>query len=204
MHATVSFSSLRADDFSEEIAVLLRENKQRSITFAPETGTDSLRNRIGKKLSNNTLLEAVRCACEFGIRKFRFYFMYGLPGEREEDIDGIIELVEKTLKLLQGTGCSLHLSINPFIPKRGTSFAHAHLFHKEYYKEVQKRLSEGFKDKEKISFRYESLRFLYTHAILSAGGRATGISLYRAFVGQSLTGFERHAGEVLIHGYNDE
>lgn len=204
LHATVSFSSLRADDFSEEIAVLLRENNQRSITFAPETGTDSLRNRIGKKLSNNTLLEAVRCAFEFGIRKFRFYFMYGLPGEREEDIDGIIELVEKTLKLLKGTECSLHLSINPFIPKRGTPFAHTHLFHKEYYKEVQKRLSEDLKDKEKLSFRYESLRFLYTHAILSAGGRETGITLYRAFAGHSLTGFERHAGEVLIHGYKDE
>jgi radical SAM superfamily enzyme YgiQ (UPF0313 family) len=204
LDATVSFSSLRADDFSDEIAVLLGKNKQRSLTFAPETGTDSLRSRIGKNLSNHTILESVRRACEFGIRKFRFYFMYGLPGEREEDIDGIIELVRKTLKLFKGAGYSLHLSINPFIPKRGTSFAHAHLFHKDYYKEVQKRLSEGLKNKEKISFRYESLRFLYTHAILSTGGRETGVSLYRAFTGQSFADFERHAERVLVHGYKEE
>lgn len=198
----VSFSSLRADDFNEETARLLSKNKQNTLTFAPEAGSNRLRNRIGKNLTNENLIDAVSIAIEYGIKKFRYYFMYGLPEETARDIRAITALVNKTAELFKKSGGSLHLSINPFIPKKGTPLENQYIYPVNYYMEMQKILNDELKNVKSVTVRFESLRYLYIHALLSIGDGNTGFSLYSAFIKQSLTDFGKYAGNILAHELN--
>jgi radical SAM superfamily enzyme YgiQ (UPF0313 family) len=196
MGLSVSFSSLRADCFPREVAELLKRNKQKTLTFAPETGKDGLRRKIGKDLTNAQLFEAVILALEYGIKHFRYYFMYGLPWESEEDITAIIELVKETLVLLGGSGCTLHLSINPFIPKKGTPLHALRLSPMTYYSRVQQFLMGEFKKMKNVTYRFESLRMFFTQALLSTGNRETGLLLYRTYTENNLQAFARFGESV--------
>jgi radical SAM superfamily enzyme YgiQ (UPF0313 family) len=202
MGLSVSFSSLRADRFTNEVAELLKRNKQTTLTFAPETGEDGLRRKIGKDLTNVQLLEAVILAMEYGIKHFRYYFMYGLPWEKEEDIEAIIALVKETLVLFDRSGCSLHISINPFIPKKGTPLDARHLYPMYYYSRVQQVLEDELKKMKNVTVRFESLRMLFTQALLSTGSRETGLLLYRTFLENDLQAFARF-GEKMLSGHGD-
>jgi radical SAM superfamily enzyme YgiQ (UPF0313 family) len=173
--AVVSFSSLRADDFDERIASLLEKNGQSSLTFAPETGSPRLRELIGKGMEGERLLEAVSTALRHGVRHFRYYLMYGLPGETEEDVRLTAELVVETLGLLEARpGTSLHLSVNPFVPKKGTPFESERIHPPAYYREAGGRLSgllaETGAPPKTLSIKFESLRLLPLHVLLSLGG----------------------------------
>jgi radical SAM superfamily enzyme YgiQ (UPF0313 family) len=183
--AVVSFSSLRSDDFDERIASLLEKNGQSSLTFAPETGSPRLRKLIGKGMEGEEVLDAVSTALRHGVRHFRYYLMYGLPGETEEDVRLSADLVSETLKLLRAShGASLHLSVNPFVPKRGTHFESAGIHPRAYYREVKGLLSGllaqlGAPPKT-LSVRFESLRLLPHHVFLSLGGAEAASALGEA------------------------
>ncbi len=199
MGMSVSFSSLRADHFTKEVAELLKCNKQKTLTFAPETGEDGLRRKIGKDLTNVQLFEAVILALEYGIKHFRYYFMYGLPWEKDEDIKAIIELVKETLVLFDRSGCSLHLSINPFVPKKGTPLDARQLYPVNYYSRVKQFLEDELKKMKNVTARFESLRMLFTQALLSTGNRETGLLLYKTFMKNNLQAFTRF-GENMLSG----
>lgn len=197
---SVSFSSLRADQFSDEIARLLQRNRQKTVTFAPETGEEGLRRRIGKTLSNDELLDGVSRALAHGIKKFRYYFMYGLPGETPQDALTIVSLVNATVELFTLPGCMLHLSINPFIPKRGTPLEKQRLHPLKYYMDVQRLLKEKLKDICSVTLRFESMKYIYVHSLLSIGDRETAFVLYRMISDHSLSDFARYAEELLTNG----
>jgi len=196
MDFQVSFSSLRADMFNQDLAELLVLNKQKSITFAPETGSDELRKRIGKSLKNEELIDAVALAVEKGIRKFRYYIMYGLPGEKEKDIRCTLELVKKTISLFRFPDCSLHLSINPFVPKKSTPLAGEGIFTRSYYSNIRKELIQGLKSIKKVHVKFESLRLFYIQVLLSTGDRETGELLYSSFVKNSYRPLEEAVGKL--------
>lgn len=190
----VSFSSLRAEEFHEGIARLLRANRQKSLTFAPETGSDVLRRSIRKELTNRALLEAVAMASAYGIKRFRYYIMYGLPGEKIDDIRAVASLARETVeRFKQEKGTSLHLSINPFIPKKGTSMECASIRPRTYYLEAQDLLRKELSGFKTVVLRFESLRFLDLHYYLSVGDRAVGMLLYDYFLRSSLKHFREHA-----------
>ena len=189
----VSFSSLRADSFTEELAMLIKINGQKSITFAPETGSDNLRKKIGKMLKNNQILKSVELSIRYGIRNIRFYFMYGLPFEEWEDIEAINELVNNTMKIA-GRRINFHLSINPFIPKLNTPFGKEKIKNLEYYRNVKKYLLRKFThnaDEKGLTLRFESLKSIYTHYYLSTGGEKTGYYLAEGSFEKSLRMIER-------------
>jgi radical SAM superfamily enzyme YgiQ (UPF0313 family) len=183
--ALVSFSSLRADDFDERTALLLEQNGQRSLTFAPETGSPRLRELIGKRMEGERLLDAVAAALRHGVRHFRFYLMYGLPGETGEDLRFSAGLAAETLRLLGSRpGTSLHLSVNPFVPKRGTPFENAGIHPSAYYREAKELLSGMLEEigapPKTLSVRFESLRLLPHHVLLSLGGEEAASALAEA------------------------
>jgi radical SAM superfamily enzyme YgiQ (UPF0313 family) len=198
--AVVSFSSLRADDFDEQTASLLEKNGQSSLTFAPETGSPRLRELIGKGMEGEKVLGAVSTALRHGVRHFRYYIMYGLPGETEEDVRLSADLADETLKLLRASpGASLHLSVNPFVPKRGTPFESAGIHPRAYYREVKDLLSGllaqlGAPPKT-LSVRFESLRLLPHHVLLSLGGTEAASALGEAVEGSNPRILERAALE---------
>ncbi len=115
-----SLSSLRFENAKEDIIKALVAANQKTITFAPEAGSFSLRTQINKPITDEQILQACTIALEEGIQKIKLYFILGLPSETIEDVDGVIILVKKLLSLSPKP--RLELSINPFIPKPHTPF----------------------------------------------------------------------------------
>lgn len=113
----VSFASLRLDRLNDKMIRALAGSGRRSITVAPETGSEALRFACGKKFTDDLILEKLALAKELGIDRVKMYFMIGLPGESDEDVSSIGALCRR---VAAETGQTLTLSINPFIPKPGT------------------------------------------------------------------------------------
>jgi len=192
---SVSFSSLRADDFNEETANLLVKNGQNAVTFAPETSW-RLRNRIGKKLTDEMLLEAVGTAVDHNIRRIRFYLMYGLPGETMEDMEAVAGLIRKAYDMIRAAGGNLVLSVNPFVPKKNTPFSGFRLFPPAYYREVQDYLKHELGTIKGITAKFESLKKLYVHYYLSIGNSDVGPLLCRCVEKGTMRRFREMAGEA--------
>jgi len=193
MGMKASFSSLRADYFTEAIAELIVKNDQKSITFAPETGSFKLRRNIGKILTDAAILKAVSIAIDFGIRHFRYYIMYGLPGEKEEDLIEICELVKKTVRLFKGDKYTLHLSINPFTPKSETAFRNEGILKIEDYIEKQRIIENCLSGLREVSFKFESLRLVSYHYYLSIGEKDIGLLLYNCYINNKMKDFKKEA-----------
>ena len=113
-----SITSLRASSRSAELVALLKGHK--SVSIAPEAGTDRLRKVINKQVTEQDILTTARLLFETGIETLRLYFMIGLPAETDEDIAGIVELAKKIRSLDNRPG--IVLSISTFIPKPFTPF----------------------------------------------------------------------------------
>ncbi len=92
---SISLPSLRVDEFSVEMAKNVQEIRRSGLTFAPEAGTDKLRERINKGIKEEDLYKSVKAAFSYGWHRIKLYFMLGLPGETEEDLLGIANMAKK-------------------------------------------------------------------------------------------------------------
>lgn len=118
-----SFPSLRLDGLTSEMVDFVRNFKKSGFTFAPEAGSQRLRNAINKNIREEDLLESLKMVLDNGWQIVKFYFMIGLPTEKPEDLDAIVELMEKCRKLASGyRDVRLNISISPFSPKPHTPF----------------------------------------------------------------------------------
>lgn len=131
---TVSLPSMRCNKFSLKVAQYLNRDKKPSITFAPEAGSDRLRNVIGKYLSENEIVDTLSLAYQMGWRAIKLYFMIGLPSEQEEDITAIKELISKVKKIANKLNFSI--TVSPFVPKAQTAFQWEPMFSEEYIKDT--------------------------------------------------------------------
>ncbi|MFH1007478.1 MAG: TIGR03960 family B12-binding radical SAM protein [Candidatus Latescibacterota bacterium] len=119
----ISLPSLRTDAFSVGLAEAVSRVRKSGLTFAPEAGTQRLRDVINKKVTEDDLLGAAKIAYEKGWNLIKLYFMIGLPTETYADLDGIVDLVGKVARIARGNGGkSLNVSISPFSPKPNTPF----------------------------------------------------------------------------------
>jgi radical SAM superfamily enzyme YgiQ (UPF0313 family) len=116
--AQISFSSLRVEFVTEEILDFLIESGQHSITIAPESGSERLRNLINKPISDESILRVINLAKLKGIKTVKLYFMLGLPGETQDDVISIVKFSNIISKIIR-----IRLSISPFVPKPNTPFA---------------------------------------------------------------------------------
>jgi radical SAM superfamily enzyme YgiQ (UPF0313 family) len=103
------------------MAKLLVQGGMKTIALAPETGSDSLRIRVNKCVTNAQILAGCRILIEAGIQNLKMYFIYGFPFEEDSDLQAIVDLVREIGNLGTGKG-SLRISLNPFIPKSFTPF----------------------------------------------------------------------------------
>lgn len=119
--ATFSPSSVRADRITPQVAELLKISGHKTITLAPEAGSEALRRAIGKNIPDEKFFEAVSILSEHGIRQIKLYFMIGLPEESDVDIRAIVEFV----KMIKGQAArgKITVAVNPFVPKVRTPFA---------------------------------------------------------------------------------
>ena len=124
MDAGISVSSLRVKPFSRLVLRELVKSGAKTITLAPEVGTDRLCKVINKGIDREDVLEAVSYCAEEGVRQLKLYFMVGLPSETDEDVQGITQLVLACKDVLDKgqKGARLSINVSPFIPKAGTPF----------------------------------------------------------------------------------
>jgi radical SAM superfamily enzyme YgiQ (UPF0313 family) len=124
MGAELSISSLRIRPLSPTVITEMAKGGARTITIAPEAGSQRLRQMIRKGITEDDILKAIGQVAEQKIKQLKLYFMIGLPSETDEDIEAIIKLTLKGKDILdrQQTGCRLTLNIAPFVPKAGTPF----------------------------------------------------------------------------------
>jgi len=170
----LSLPSLRTDTFSVELASRLRRVKRTGLTFAPETASPGLRAMMNKKVTDEDLLAAVASAYREGWRRVKLYFMVGLPGEEEEDVEAIPLLVRRIMR--EGDegrplrGMRLAVSVSTFVPKPHTPLQWARqmsLF------EVARRhfiLKEGLRMKG-VTLRWHSREMSYLEGMLARGDR---------------------------------
>jgi radical SAM family uncharacterized protein/radical SAM-linked protein len=122
---SLSLPSQRVDRFDENIAHIVGGLRQGSLTFAPEAGTQRLRDIINKGLTNEELLNGIKTAWEQGWNKVKLYFMIGLPGETDEDVIGIADTIRWLQQECRGQGrrgINFNLTISNFTPKPHTPF----------------------------------------------------------------------------------
>ncbi len=119
---SVSFPSLRPDSFTPEMARAMPEGRKGGLTFAPEAGSQRLRDVINKNSAEDDLLSASKLAFEEGWNSIKLYFMVGLPIETYDDLDGIFDLSSKVAKLRARKSQKVTVSLSPFVPKSHTPF----------------------------------------------------------------------------------
>ena len=177
----ISFPSLRPDSFTPAMADLAHGLRRSGLTFAPEAGTQRLRDVINKNSREEDLLRAVEIGYERGWQRVKLYFMIGLPTETREDLQGIVDLVGRVVGLGRQYGRKeVHVSVSPFSPKPMTPFQW----------EVQDGLGVL---EEKVGFLKQSMRWREVNlswrdprvsqveTALGRGDRRVGGAIYRAW-----------------------
>jgi radical SAM superfamily enzyme YgiQ (UPF0313 family) len=173
----ISPASLRLDDLTESIVGTLRDSGERSITIAPETGTDRLRRVINKTVTNDEILDRAELIFASGIENLKLYYMIGLPSETDEDLVGIrdltLQLRDVMMKHARRKGAVGRIvgSVNPLIPKPGTAFQWLPMEDTAVTDRKIKRLRALMADLDNVYFNIKSERHSYYQALLSLGDR---------------------------------
>jgi radical SAM superfamily enzyme YgiQ (UPF0313 family) len=177
MGYSISPASLRLDDLTPAIVSLLKESGERTLTIAPETGSDRLRRVINKTVTNDEILDRAELIFASGIENLKLYYMIGLPSETDEDLVAIRDL---TLQLravmmrharLRGRIGRIVASVNPLVPKPGTTFQWMPMERSDVVEQKMKRLRTLVADIDNVYFNIKSERHSYYQALLSLGDR---------------------------------
>ncbi len=183
----IGTSSLRVDAIGPKLLKTLVDSGLRTLTIAPEAGTQRMWKVIKKNVDKKAVLKSAKLASEALISNLKLYFMVGLPFEREEDIDGIIHLVRQVHGVfIKGPRPSgemkralprLRISINPFIPKPHTPFQWCGMNEKKELKRKLSKIAGGLRRLKGVHFERKSVRQAILQGLLSLGNRRVGEAL---------------------------
>ena len=187
----ISLPSLRIDAFSLDVMSKVQDIKKSSLTFAPEAGSQRLRDVINKGLTEEVILEGAARAFQGGWTRVKLYFMLGLPTETEEDMKGIAHLAEEIAKKYyeipkdQRHGrCQIVVSTSFFVPKPFTPFQWAGMFRKEDYLDKAKVVKEEIRaqlNQKSIKYNYHEADVTVLEGILARGDRKVADVLEAAY-----------------------
>ena len=171
-----SCASLRADSLTQAVVDGLADSGQKTITIAPETGSERLRRVINKGISEEHLQNAATLSAKSGIQHMRLYIMIGLPTETDEDIEAIVGLAERTQAHMEKVGCKgrLTLSINPFIPKPFTPFQWMAVDNQKVVEKKLQYIKKALQKNRRIEVLVESPKEAYIQGVLARGDRRLG------------------------------
>ena len=177
MGYAISPASLRLDDLTESIVRVLHASGERTITIAPETGSDRLRRVINKTVTNDEILDRADLIFANGIENLKLYYMIGLPTETDEDLVAIRDLTlqirDRMLKHARPKGQIGRIvgSVNPLVPKPGTAYQWLPMEDPAAVERKIKRLRGLMSDIDNVYFNIKSERHSYYQALLSLGDR---------------------------------
>ena len=188
----ISLPSLRIDTFSLDIMQKVQDIKKSSLTFAPEAGTQRLRNVINKGLTVENIMDGSRQAFEGGWNKVKFYFMLGLPTETEEDMRGIPELADQVAMLYYDTvpkekrngKCQITISTSFFVPKPFTPFQWAKMYDPSEYLGRAKIVNDHVKEmhnRKSIRYNWHEAYITVLEGILARGDRRISDAILKVY-----------------------
>ena len=188
----ISLPSLRIDAFSLDIMQKVQDIKKSSLTFAPEAGTQRLRNVINKGLTVENIMDGSRQAFEGGWNKVKFYFMLGLPTETEEDMRGIPELADQVAMLYYDTvpkekrngKCQSTISTSFFVPKPFTPFQWAKMYDPSEYLGRAKIVNDHVKEmhnRKSIRYNWHEAYITVLEGILARGDRKISDAILKVY-----------------------
>ena len=198
---TFSLPSIRADKITENLVKLLVEAKQKTITTAPEAGTEKLRKQICKGVSDEEIIQAVKTASEGGLSRVKGYFILGLPEEENEDIEAIATLAEQ-MAVAGKEIRKLRISCGFFVPKPWTSYQGKSLFPLKELQAKTKLLKSKIHNIAKVDCEITNPKMSRIQTILSIGGKDISAPLkLAAQLGGGLGDWRRALGK---HGMSIE
>jgi radical SAM family uncharacterized protein len=192
---TISLPSLRIDSELVRLIDSLPTHRKTGLTFAPEAGSRRLQQVINKYIPEEELLKTAAIAFERGWKTLKLYFMLGLPTETEDDIESIVQLVNKVRSLSKttpGKRPQIRVSLSTFIPKPHTPFQWAAQESEQQLNTKHELLKSGLQRKG-IRLSWQEPKFSLLEAVLSRGDRRLGQVIYRAWqLGAVFDGWSEH------------
>lgn len=184
---SLSLPSLRIDNFSEKLLKKINRVRKSGLTFAPEAGTQRLRDVINKNITEDEILNSCRTAFMGGYTSVKLYFMMGLPTETDEDIIGIADLAQKIVDLYytlpqkpKGKAVNVSISVANFVPKPFTPFQFEPQITREEMIRRQNLLKENIRSR-KITFNYHENKTSFLEGVFARGDRKLGAVIEAAY-----------------------
>jgi radical SAM superfamily enzyme YgiQ (UPF0313 family) len=177
MGYSISPASLRLDDLTPTIVRLLHDSGERSLTIAPETGSDRMRRVINKTVTNDEIEAAAELIFANGIENLKLYYMIGLPGEEDEDLVAIRDLTLRLRDIMmqhakgRGRIGRIVASVNPLVPKPGTAYQWMAMERADVIERKMDRLRSLVAGIDNVWFNIKSERHSYYQALMSLGDR---------------------------------
>ncbi|HEX4964853.1 MAG TPA: radical SAM protein [Thermoanaerobaculia bacterium] len=188
-----SVSSIRIPAVTEGVLEALHASGDRSITLAPETGTDELRVKMGKPITNQFLLEKIRLIFRHGFTQLKLYFILGLPGETMEDVQGILDLAARARAVMleelskKGTIGNVHLGASVLVPKPYTPWQREPMDDERSLKEKIAALKKGVSRLPNVSLGSISVRQAIWQTYISKAGSDAAEAIEAAAKGETLS-----------------
>jgi len=191
-NVNISLPSLRIDAFSLDVMSKVQDVRKSSLTFAPEAGSQRMRNVINKGLTEEVILNGASMAFHGGWNRVKLYFMLGLPGEEKEDMEGIAELSEKIAELYYAEipkeerkgKVQIVASTSFFVPKPFTPFQWASMNTKEEFLSKAKIVNDKMKtllNKKSIKYNWHEADVSVLEGLLARGDRKVAGAIYSAY-----------------------
>ncbi|MFV0413394.1 MAG: TIGR03960 family B12-binding radical SAM protein [Oscillospiraceae bacterium] len=186
-HINLALPSLRVDNFTESLVEKTTRVRKSGLTFAPEAGTQRLRDVINKNVSDEEIDRTCTLAFNAGYTAVKLYFMMGLPTETMEDIEGIANTAQRIVDLFyanpnkpKGQGVKVSISVACFVPKPFTPFQYCPQDTEDMLRQKQKHLLESVRSK-KISVSYHDSRLSFLEAVFAKGDRRLSYVIEEAY-----------------------
>lgn len=197
-NVSLSLPSLRIDRFAFDVLNKIQEYKKSGLTYAPEAGTQRLRDVINKGVTDDDIFNSIEQALILGWKHIKLYFMIGLPTETYEDLDGIADIAKRIIDLNykingpKGGRFNVTVSVSNFVPKADTPFQWEAQNSAEEFEEKHNYLAKKLKIKG-VTFNYHDNKTSAYEAVFARGDRRTGRLLYEAHkAGARLDGWTEH------------
>ena len=182
-HLSVSLPSLRFDSFSADLARMIAMEKRTGFTFAPEAGTERLRNAINKRISDSEMLRVVETLFDAGWKAVKLYFMIGLPTETGEDLEGLVRLATNMARLgrrAAGAKARINVAVSAFIPKPHTPYQWEKMPEEDELKEKYGFLRSSLRHRQ-ITFSWRDTALARLEATFARGDRRLGELILKAW-----------------------
>ncbi len=196
-NVSLSLPSLRLDSFSFKVLEEIQGYKKSGLTFAPEAGSQRLRDVINKCITEENIYNSVEQALELGWKNIKLYFMNGLPTETFDDLDGIYEIASNIVEMnrrINGKGrFNVTISVSNFVPKAHTPFQWMAQDSPEQFSEKHHYLKDKLRPVKGVTFNYHGTKTSVLEAVFARGDRRVSKVLVRAFeLGCKFDGWTEH------------